>query len=138
MPFRVVIAAGDTEFRRTLLEVTESARAMLPLHTAVEEAATVDEICDRLVTGPDALLLDWDSLPAASVAWLQRIIREYPELRVLLLLPGVGREYRETAWRLGACACVPRDRIDPEWLQAILCVMSRAKAREARIRARVA
>jgi DNA-binding NarL/FixJ family response regulator len=72
------------------------------------------------------------------VETLRSLQTEFPDLRVLVLLPGEGREYRAAAWRAGACACVPRDRIDPEWLQAMLCVMSRAKEREMRIRRQVA
>ena len=87
---------------------------------------------------PDALMADWSLVPGQTLAAIKALVAEQPELRVLLLLPDVRREYREAAWGAGACACVPRDRIDPEWLQAMLCVMNRAKEREARLRQRVA
>lgn len=139
MAFRILIAAGNTDFRQALRELTDAARGLLPMALEVEEAASIADARDRLVAfSPDALMLDWTLIPAGALATVRGLVAEHPELRVLLLLPDTRIEYREAAWSVGACACVPRERIDPEWLQAILCVMNRAKEREMRIRGKVA
>jgi DNA-binding NarL/FixJ family response regulator len=139
MAFRILIAAGNPDYLASLRQLTEAARAFLPIHLEVVEARTLDETRRRLADAtPDALMADWSLVPEQTLAAIKALVAEQPELRVLLLLPDVRREYREAAWSAGACACVPRDRIDPEWLQAMLCVMNRAKEREARLRQRVA
>ncbi len=139
MTFRVLVAAGNTEFRTTLHELTDTALDLLPIGIEVEETSSLAQTRERLVAwSPDALVLDWSLVSADVPGTLRSLQIEHPDLRVLLLLPGAGREYRAAAWSAGACACVPRDRVDPEWLQAMLCVMNRAKEREARIRSRVA
>ncbi|MDR7418601.1 MAG: hypothetical protein QN178_06795 [Armatimonadota bacterium] len=139
MAFRILIAAGNPDYLASLRELTEAARAFLPINLEVVEARTLDETRRRLAdSAPDALMADWSLVPEQTLAAVRALVAEQPELRVLLLLPDVRREYREAAWSAGACACVPRDRIDPEWLQAMLCVMNRAKEREARLRQRVA
>jgi CheY-like chemotaxis protein len=139
MGFRILVAAGNTEFRKTLRELTDATRLLLPIGLEVEEVASIAEARERLVTwSPDALMLDWHLVPTSTLETVRSLVAEHPDLRVLVLIPDVRREYREAAWAVGACACVPRDRIDPEWLQAMVCVMNRAKEREARIKARVA
>ncbi len=137
--FRILVAAGNAEFRNTLRELTDTALDLLPIGVEVEETSSLDQTRERLVAwSPDALVLDWSLVPADVPGALRSLQIEHPDLRVLVLLPGSGLEYRAAAWSAGACACVPRDRVDPEWLQAMLCVMNRAKEREARIRSRVA
>ncbi len=139
MAFRVLLATGNPDFLQTLRELADATRVLLPIGVEVEEASSLASTRERLTTwSPDALLLDWHLVPADTPEALRRLLAEHPELRVLVLLPGTGREYRAAAWTAGACACVPRDRIDPEWLQAMLCLMNRAKEREARLRSRVA
>lgn len=139
MVFRVLIAAGNPEFRQSLRELTDTTRTLLPIGPEVEEASSLAHARERLATwNPDALLLDWHLIPTDMPATLRGLLAEHPDLRVLVLLPEAGREYRTAAWSAGACACVPRDRVDPEWLQAMLCIMNRAKEREARIRSWVA
>ncbi len=135
MAFRILIAAGNPDYLASLRELTDAARAFLPIGLEVVEAGTIDETRARLAdSAPDALMADWSLVPLNAWNAIRALVAEHPDLRVLLLLPDVGREYREAAWGAGACACVPRDRVDPEWLQAMLCVMNRAKEREARIR----
>ena len=139
MAFRILIAAGNPEYRTSLRELADATRGFLPIGLEVEEAASIAETQERLRTwSPDALMVDWSLVPEGVLGAIRSVVAEHPELRILLLLPDVRHEYREAAWAVGACACVPRERIDPEWLQAILCVMNRAKEREMRIRSQVA
>ncbi|MDR7484018.1 MAG: hypothetical protein QN187_01670 [Armatimonadota bacterium] len=139
MAFRVLVAAGDSGFCSALRDLVEATRTLLPIPIEVEDAATLAQVRDRLAAwSPDVLLLDWHLVPSGLPGALQGLSAEHPDLRLLVLLPESRRQYRAAAWQAGACACVPRDRIDPEWLQAILCVMHRAKEREARIRRQVA
>ncbi|MDR7522903.1 MAG: hypothetical protein QN168_10600 [Armatimonadota bacterium] len=139
MAFRVLVAAADPGFRSALRDLAEATRALLPVPIEVEDAATLAQARDRLAAwSPDVLLLDWHLVPSGLLGALEGLAVEHPGLRLLVLLPESSREYRAAAWQAGACACVPRDRIDPEWLQAILCVMHRAKEREAQIRRQVA
>jgi DNA-binding NarL/FixJ family response regulator len=135
MAFRILIAAGNPDYLKSLRELADAARAFLPIRLEVIEACSIDETRQRLAdAAPDALMADWSLVPENTLGAVRALLAEQPDLRVLLLLPDVRREYREAAWGVGACACVPRDRIDPEWLQAMLCVMNRAKEREARLR----
>jgi DNA-binding NarL/FixJ family response regulator len=139
VPFRILIAAGNDDFRTSLREVAGTACGLMPIAVSVGEAASIREAREHIAsTPPDALLIDWSIVAEDTLAAVRGLLADYPELRVMVLLPDARREYREAAWTVGACACVPRDRIDAEWLQAILCVMNRAKEREARIRAKVA
>jgi DNA-binding NarL/FixJ family response regulator len=136
--FRLLLAAGHDEYRQSLRELIETARGLLPVPLEVDEAASVEEARERLrATATDAMLADWSLAGADTLAAVRGLLVEHPDLRVLVLIPDVRRQYREAAWSVGACACVPRERIDPEWLQAMLCVMNRAKEREARICGRV-
>lgn len=138
MAFRILLAAGHDDYRRSLRELIEAARALLPVPLEVDEAASVEGARERLASAAtDALLVDWSLAGADTLAAVRGLLAEHPDLRVLVLIPDVRRQYREAAWSVGACACVPRERIDPEWLQAMLCVMSRAKEREARAHRRV-
>jgi DNA-binding NarL/FixJ family response regulator len=139
MAFRILLAAGNADYLKSLNELTTVACGLLPMRIEVEETTSVAGLRQRLAAGaPDALVVDWSLAPADLLATVGSLTAKQPEMRVLLLIPDVGLEYREAAWGVGVCACVPRDRIDPEWLQAMLCVMNRAKEREARIRSRVA
>lgn len=132
--FRLLLGAGNEAYLQTLHEVTESARRLMPVPVEVEAAGTLGALEARLAAwAPDALVVDW-SLTADTLETVRRLAEANPGLRVLLLLPDARPEYRRAAWSAGACACVPRDRIEPEWLQAMLCVMTRARDREARIR----
>lgn len=139
MTFRLLVAAADPGYLASLREVAEKTCGLLPMALEVEECTSLDEARERLaVRPPDAVMLDWNLLPSGPLRALADVVAAHPELRLLVLLPEPGREYREAVWGAGACACVPRDRIDPEWLQAILCVMNRARQREARLRERAA
>jgi DNA-binding NarL/FixJ family response regulator len=133
------MAAGNAEFRRTLHELVDAARALLPIEIETAETSSVEQTREQIAEwGPDALLLDWSLAPSGMLDVVRDILAGDPELRLLVLLPETGREYREAVWRAGACACLPRHRADAEWLQAVLCVMYRARQREARLRAAAA
>lgn len=129
------MAAGHEEFRRTLRELVDAARRLLPIEIEVAEASSVAQTHQQIAAWrPDALLLDWSLAPSGMLEVVGDILAGDPMLRLLVLLPETGIEYREAVWRAGACACLPRHRADAEWLQAMLCVMHRARQREARLR----
>lgn len=138
MVFKLLVATEDSEFGKTLRELTDAACALLPVRVDALHASSLGQVRELLATWrPDALMLDWNAAHAGMIGALASMLVEHPGLRVMVLLPDSAREYREAVWNVGACACIPRDRADPEWLQAVLCVMNRARDREARIRSGV-
>lgn len=139
MAFRLLIAEPHVEFRQTVREVVEAARRLLPVELEVVEASTPAETQARLAAGqPHALLLDWDIAAEATPLFLGEMQRTTPDLRVLVMLPGGSAQYRAAIWTAGACAGIPRDRMDGEWLATAICIMRRAMERETRLWQRVA
>ncbi len=55
----------------------------------------------------------------------------------MTLLPLQLRQYRQCIWDAGSCSSVPKEHMDQEWLSSVLCLMHRAMAREARLRATI-
>lgn len=132
--FRLLLASENPGFMETLRELADSARALMPVGLEIRTSSPDVSLGEEIASwGPDALMLDWSPVDTGVMEELRSVLAGNPGLRVLVLLPGSGREYREAVWGAGACACIPRDRADPEWLQAVLCVMNRAKQREEQV-----
>lgn len=137
MSFLLVVAEGDAEFRKTVGEMTGAVRAALPFAIEVREGASAPEIRALLAEWhPDALLLDWNVAAEGTVPFLRQLQGMAPGVRILVMLPEASGEYRRAVWDAGACAGVPRDRLDAECLAAAVCIMQRAKLREAALRSR--
>jgi DNA-binding NarL/FixJ family response regulator len=138
MTFRLLVAEKDPEFCRTLLEVSRTVVDLLPIDLSVRDARSMAQVRTD-VTGwqADAVLLDWNIADHDTPAFIKELQTLSPGLRVLTLLPASVIEYRRTVWEAGACASIPRDRLDPEWLATAVCIMTRAMQREARLKARV-
>lgn len=137
MTFRLLIAEPHAEFRKTLLQVADAARSVLPLALEVAEADSATEAWQGLARWrPDAVLLGWDIAGDATPVFIRKLQKRWPGIRVLALVPDTLPEYRKTLWAAGACAGIPRDRVDGEWLAAAVCIMRRALDREAVLRAR--
>jgi DNA-binding NarL/FixJ family response regulator len=138
MPFRLLLAEKDPEFRRTLQELSQTVCDLLPIDLAVRDAASLAEAREGVSSWqPDGVLLDWNIAADATPGFIQELQRLSPGLRVLVMLPGHAYEYRRTVWEAGACAGVPRERVEAEWLATAVCIMTRAMQREAALRTRV-
>ncbi|MDR7482309.1 MAG: hypothetical protein QN183_10550 [Armatimonadota bacterium] len=134
MAFRLLIAEPHVEFRQTVREVVEATRPLLPVDLEVAEAATLADTHARLAGWrPHALLLDWDIAADATPLLLNALQHDTPGLRVLVMLPGGAPQYRAAVWTAGACAGIPRDRLDGEWLATAVCLVRRAMEREAHL-----
>lgn len=136
--FLLLVAECDAEFRKTLREMTGAVRAALPIDLEVQEAASASETRTMLQDWrPDALLLDWNVAVEGTVPFVQELQGLVPGIRIMVMLPEAAGEYRRAVWAAGACAGVPRDRLDAECLATAICIMQRAKMRETALRSRV-
>jgi DNA-binding NarL/FixJ family response regulator len=135
--FLLLMAERDAEFRRTLAEMMDVVRAILPVDLEVREASSAPETRAALTDWrPDALLLDWNVAAEGTVAFVRELQDLAPGIRIMVMLPEAAGEYRRAVWAAGACAGLPRDRLDAECFAAALCIMQRAKHREAALRSR--
>ncbi|MDR7554614.1 MAG: hypothetical protein QN157_03315 [Armatimonadota bacterium] len=129
--FRLLIAEPHPELQQTVAEVVAAARSLLPLDLEVADAATPAEVRARVATWrPHAVLLDWDIAVDATPRFVDEMCHHTPDLRVLVLLPASESQYRAAVWDAGACAGIPRDRMDGEWLATAVCLVRRAMERE--------
>jgi DNA-binding NarL/FixJ family response regulator len=138
MAFLLLVAERDAEFRRTLGEMMEALQAILPIDLEVREAVSAQQTRALLKDwSPDALLLAWNVAGDGTVPFLHELRGLAPSIRIMVMPPEAAREYRGAVWAAGACAGVPRDRIDAECLATAVCIMQRAKLREEALRAQV-
>jgi CheY-like chemotaxis protein len=136
--FLLLVAERDAEFRRTLSEMMEALQAILPIDLEVREAASAQQTRVLLKDwNPDALLLDWNVAGDGTVPFLHELRGLAPGICILVMPPDAAGEYRGAVWAAGACAGVPRDRIDAESLATAVCIMQRAKLREEALRTQV-
>lgn len=139
MGFSLLLAECDPEFRVVLRELTRAVQDLLPIDLAVNEAGSLDETQERIRTGkPDAVLLDWNVARETTPGFVAELQVSSPGIRVMVMLPGYASAYRRAVWDAGACASIPRDRLEAEWLATAVCIMQRAKMREANLRQRIA
>ncbi len=138
MAFFLLVAECDADFRETLREMTGAVRAALPIDLEVQEATSASETRVTLQERrPDALLLDWNVTAEGTVPFVQELQGLAPGIRIMVMLPEAAGEYRRAVWAAGACAGMPRDRLDAECLATAICIMQRAKMRETALRSRV-
>jgi|DewCreStandDraft_2_1066082.scaffolds.fasta_scaffold02738_5 DNA-binding NarL/FixJ family response regulator len=134
MAFRLLIAEPHLALQEAVREVVAAGRPLLPLDLEVADAATLAEVRARVAAWrPHAVLLDWDIAADATPQFVREMGRHAPDLRILVMLPASEPRYRAAIWDAGACAGIPRDRMDGEWLATVVCLMRRAMEREGRL-----
>ncbi|MBI4277967.1 MAG: hypothetical protein HY660_05875 [Armatimonadetes bacterium] len=138
MAFHLLLAEKDAEFRRTLVELVQAVRVRLPVALDCDVTSSPEETREQVARRqPDALLLDWHIAAEGTPEFIRDLQALDPGIRILVLLPGDARQYRLAVWAAGACAGIPRERVEAEWLTTAVCIMQRAMQREANLRARV-
>ncbi|HAJ37978.1 MAG TPA: hypothetical protein DCL15_20090 [Chloroflexi bacterium] len=135
MTIRILLAAEDQAFLTLLDRVMAATRPLLAFDVDVQHASTRAAVCARAESrADDIILLDWGMADADTPDLIEYLFRCDANLRVVALLPQDSVQYRSRVWAAGACASIPREHMDQEWLASILCVVHRAMAREARLR----
>ncbi len=135
MTIRILLAAEDQAFLTLLDRVMAATRPLLAFDVDVQHASTRAAVCARAESrADDIILLDWGVADADTPDLIEDLFRCDANLRVVALLPQDPVQYRSRVWAAGACASIPREHMDQEWLASVLCVVHRAMAREARLR----
>jgi hypothetical protein len=132
---RLVIAAPDPESIALYDGLLEHALRLLPLDITVDHVRTCADLAERArAHEDDVLLLDWLLAGGETPQYLRELLALHPRLRTLVIMPLDLRQYRACLWNAGACVGLPKEHLDHEWLLSMLCLMSRAMEREARLR----
>lgn len=139
MTIRLVFAAKDSTTTELLDRLLDATRPLLTFDVVAQHVSSPAELCERAVTGMDhVVLLDWGLAEAGTPSLIEKLFHCDATLRVVALLPQSQVQYRTSVWTVGACASIPREQVDQEWLASVLCVVQRAMMREARLHADVA
>lgn len=135
MKIRLLIGAPDPESLALYRTVLGRALELLPLDIVAEDAAARSEVTERVAAGEvDVLLLDWTLAGADTPGYLRELVAADRRLRTIVALPLQMRQYRACLWEAGACAGLPKEHLDQEWLLSMLCLIGRAMEREERAR----
>jgi DNA-binding NarL/FixJ family response regulator len=135
MSIRLLIATADDEWGKLYRSLVDHALRLLPLDIVAREV-TSQESLTRSVRDheADVVLLDWLVAEAATPDYLRELLALDPSLRTIVTMPLHLRQYRACLWEAGACVGVPKEHLDQEWVLSMLCLITRAMAREARVR----
>ena len=130
MTIRLLFAAEDQAMLTLLDCVLAATRPLLAFNVTVQHAATRTAVCGHAAArADDVILLDWGLAAADTPGLIEDLFRCDADLRVVALLPQDPVQYRSRVWAAGACASIPREHMDQEWLASVLCVVHRALAR---------
>ncbi len=134
MLLRLLTAIPDPSTRALLRTILDSALYLTPLNVSLAEVADHSQLMARLAANwDDIVLLDWQIAESGTPDLVAEILRRYPRLRLVALLPEQQRQYRQMVWEAGACNGIPKEYMDQEWLSTVLCIMHRAIEREAKL-----
>lgn len=138
MTIRLVFAAKDAKIAELFDRLFDATRPLLTFQVVAQHVSSPTELCERAVKGmDDVVLLDWGLTEGDTPSLIENLFRCNATLRVVALLPQLQVQYRTSVWEVGACASIPREHMDQEWLASVLCVVHRAMAREASLHADV-
>ena len=134
MLLRLLLAIPQSEELALVHSILDSALDLTCLDVAADEVTDVANLCAVVAEERhDIILLDWDMAQSETPALVSEILRQNPQMRVVVLLPLSYRQYRQMVWDAGACNGIPREHMDQEWISTVLCLMHRAMEREKRI-----
>lgn len=138
MTIRLLFAADDQATLELFDRLLEATRPLLAFDVEAQHVSSRATLCERAKAGVnDVVLLDWGIAEASTPMLIEEIFRCDADLFVVALLPQSLIQYRTAVWTVGACALIPREHIDPEWLAGVLGVVNRSMLREARLHAEV-
>jgi DNA-binding NarL/FixJ family response regulator len=133
---RLIVAAAEEETLTLVAAVLQATHPLLSFEVAAWTTSTRAALLARVdARADDVVLLDWGLAAADTPGLIEDLFQRNPHLRILALLPQPLQPYRSCVWQAGACASIAREHIDQEWLASVLCVIHRALAREASLRA---
>ena len=135
MSIRLLIAAPDDDSIALYRSLVDSALRLLPLDIVARHVMTRPELTQTVTEREaDVLLLDWLLAGADTPEYVRELITLNPWLRTIVTMPLHLRQYRTCLWQAGACVGLPKEHLDQEWLLSMLCLVTRAAAREERAR----
>ena len=134
MSMRVLLATPDDETLTLMQSLLAAALQLVPLTITIQAVRTPEDLLRRAhLALDDVVLLDWPLAGPDSPDLVRALFQANQRLRVIALLPGQPRQYRQCLWDAGACSSIPKERLDQEWISSALCLMSRALGREQRL-----
>jgi DNA-binding NarL/FixJ family response regulator len=135
MAMRLLIAAPDDSSIELYCSLLASAQALLPLDIVSDTVMSQAELTRRIAQcDTDVLMLDWLLAGTDTPRYLHELLTLYPELRSIVVTPLQLRQYRQCLWESGACVGLPKEFLDQEWLLSMLCLITRAMQREAKMK----
>jgi len=134
MSMRVLLATPDDETLTLMQSLLAAALQLVPLTITTQAVRTPEDLIQRArLALDDVVLLDWPFAGPDSPDLVRALFQANQHLRVIALLPGQPRQYRQRLWEAGVCSSIPKERLDQEWISSALCLMSRAIEREQRL-----
>jgi len=134
MQARLLVAAPTAESLRLYQELIASAEELLPLGFATEYVGNRGLLTERIgARAADVLLYDWELTGPETPDFMRELIALDPKLRTIVIMPLALRQYRQCLWQAGVCVGLPKEHLDQEWPLSMLCLVSRAMQREARL-----
>lgn len=112
-PWRVLVADDDARFRQGLLRLFHSLRARMPVEGC--ECETGAEAMNLLAhERVNCVLLDYQMPGGDGLVWLQRMVREHPNLAVILVTGHGDEQTAVSALKHGAMDYLVKGAITPE------------------------
>lgn len=134
MRIRLLLAVPDAESLELMHSLLDAALRFVALDVKVDAVRSREELMQRVQADlDDVIFLDWLLAGADTPDFVRQITGRNCRLRVSVLLPLQLRQYRQRIWDAGACASIPKEYMDQEWLSTALCIIHRAMEREARL-----
>lgn len=134
MSMRVLLATPDDETLALMQSLLAAALQLVPLAISTQAVRAPEDLVQRArMALDDVVLLDWPLAGPDSPDLVRALFQANQNLRIIALLPGQPRQYRQCLWDAGACSSIPKERLDQEWISSALCLMSRAIERERRL-----
>jgi len=134
MCVRLLVAAPNDESLALYRALIISAESLLPLGLDTDFVSERKALETRVAAqSADILLYDWELSGADTPDYMRELIALDPKIRTIIVMPLALRQYRQCLWQAGVCVGVPKEHLDQEWLLSMLCLVSRAMQREARL-----
>ena len=114
----------DTESQDMMRTLVEATRQLIPYRLVINQVGSKEELIQKITAEQaDVLFLDWQIAGSATPDLTCQLAQLNPKLRIIILLPFQIRQYQQYLLGTGVCSCLPKDRLDQEWLCTILCLI---------------